>query len=124
MNRIELKQRTQKFALEIIKFVMEIPYLKNVNTICIQLLKSGTSIGANYRSACRAQSHKHFISKLSIAEEEADETVYWLELLKEIKITDDKEIKNLLKEAKELTAIFTSARRTARQREISKISGL
>lgn len=82
-----------------------------------QLLRSGTSIGANYRSTCRGRSKADFISRIAIAEEEADETVYWLELIKESKLSNLNTVQSLLDEANELTAIFTSIGKTAKKRK-------
>jgi four helix bundle protein len=113
MTSKELKERTQKFALEIIKFIDSLPKTKSGDVLGKQLLRSACSVGANYRSACRAQSYSHFISKLNIVEEEADESLYWLELIKKSDISKEANINVLMKEADELTAIFTSARKTA-----------
>jgi four helix bundle protein len=113
MTSKELKERTQKFALEIIKFIDSLPKTKSGDVLGKQLLRLACSVGANYRSACRAQSYSHFISKLNIVEEEADESLYWLELIKKSDISKEANINVLMKEADELTAIFTSARKTA-----------
>jgi four helix bundle protein len=80
----------------------------------MQLLRSATSVGANYRAACRGRSRNEFASKLGIVVEEADESIYWLELLEENGIVPAKKLKDLLQEAHELTAIFTAARKTTR----------
>ena len=117
MDSEELKERTKEFAIKIIKLVENFPKTNTGDVIGKQLLKSATSIGANYRSACRAQSHAHFISKISIVEEEADETIYWLELTVESKLTTQDQVTDLIKEANELTAIFTSSRKTAKRRQ-------
>lgn len=117
MNREELKQRTKKFAVEIINFVTTFPGKKEASIIGHQLVRSGTSIGANYRSACRAQSRAHFISKMSIVVEEADESQYWIELADSFKWGNVKKRRNLLNEAKELTAIFTASIKTAKSRK-------
>jgi len=117
VNKEELKERTKKFALDVIKLVENFP---STNAGCVigkQLLKSATAVGANYRSACRAQSHAHFISKLSIVEEEADESMYWLELAVESGLVTQEQGTDLITEANELTAIFTSSRRTAKRRK-------
>jgi four helix bundle protein len=116
MNREELKNRTKKFALEIIKLVESFPKTISADVIGRQLIKSATSVGANYRSACRAQSHAHFISKISIVEEEADESLYWLELALESGLVIKEKVNSLMNEANELTAIFTATRKTARRR--------
>lgn len=114
MNAEELRQRTKKFALRIIKFVEILPKARSALVLGNQLIRSATSIGANYRSACRARSKADFISKIAIVEEEADETTYWLELISELNLVKSNDLNSLLKEAKELTAIFTSSRRTAK----------
>ena len=114
MNSEDLKKRTKNFALNIIKVVEN--FSKNTTGFVIgkQIVKSATSIGANYRSACRAKSKADFIAKISIVEEEADETLYWLELAGECGLIDENNLKDLLKEANELVAIFTSTRKTAK----------
>lgn len=117
MDKEELKTRTKKFALRIIKLVSSLPSTKEVNVIGYQLLKSGTSIGANYRSALRGRSYAEFRSKIGIVEEEADETVFWLELLIDSGISDSELTKELLNESKELTAIFTATGRTAKMNQ-------
>ncbi|MBI5360674.1 MAG: four helix bundle protein [Planctomycetes bacterium] len=114
MDSEELKQRTKVFAVDVIRAVEKFPRNRSGDIIARQIIRSATSIGANYRAACRAQSKAHFISKLSIVEEEADETLYWLELAVESNIAGSDKISNILKEADELTAIFSASRRTAR----------
>jgi four helix bundle protein len=113
----ELKLRTKKFALAVINLTHSLPPGKTGDVIGKQLLRSATSVGANYRSACRARSNADFISKITIVEEEADESMYWLELLGEAGIFDEVKIAGLRKEADELTAIFTAAGRTAKKRQ-------
>jgi len=115
MDREELKRRTKKFALDIIKLIEKFPATKTGNVIGKQLLRSGTSVGANYRAACRARSQADFISKISVVEEEADESCFWLELTIESGLSNTPEAKALLKEASELTAIFTASRSTAKR---------
>jgi len=115
MNNVELKDRTKKFALLIIKIIEELPNTKTGNTIGNQLIRSGTSVAANYRTACRARSNADFISKITIVEEEADETLFWLELIEETNIFKKEILQEAKKEANELTAIFTAAGKTARQ---------
>jgi len=114
MNSEELKKRTKNFALNIIKVVENFPKSTTGFVLGKQIVKSATSIGANYRSACRAKSKADFIAKISIVEEEADETLYWLELAGECGLIDAKNLKALLNEANELVAIFTSTRKTAK----------
>ncbi len=104
----DLKARTKTFALAIIKFVSELPKTTAGFELGRQVLRSATSIGANYRSSQRGRSRAEFISKLSIVQEEADETVFWLELIQESELSSKDITSPLLKEADELTAIFTT----------------
>ena len=115
MTPEELKARTKAFALEIIRLVCELPRMEVARVIGGQLLRAGTAVGANYRAACRARSSADFKAKLAIVEEEADESLYWLELLAESGVTTGKSLLSLLKEADELVAIFTASRKTARE---------
>ena len=108
MDSSQLKDRTKKFALRIITLVESLPENKTTRVIGNQILRSGTSVGANYRAACRAKSTPDFINKLKIVEEEADETLYWLELLVEAKIVKEDRLLELMKENNELIAIFVS----------------
>ena len=107
MNKAELEQRTKEFSLNLIRFLQSLPKNYLGEAMGRQLLKSGTSIGANYREANRAESKADFIHKLAIVEKEASETLYWLELLLEAGIGANQE-------AKELLAIFTAAGRTSK----------
>jgi len=115
MTPKEMQARTKAFALRIIKLVDTLPRSTAGQVIGRQLLRSATSVGANYRAACRAQSHAEFAAKLSIVVEEADESLYWFELLKESNLTTPARLMELLKEANELVAISASARKTAKQ---------
>ena len=81
MDKIILKKRTQKFAVDIIKFIERLPSSRAVNVLSNQLLRSASSVGANYRSACKGKSSADFINKITICEEEADESIYWLDLM-------------------------------------------
>jgi four helix bundle protein len=114
MDKIELKRRTQRFAVDVIKFVEELPPKRSLNVLCNQLLRCSSSVGANYRSACKGKSTADFINKIVIVEEEADESVYWLELMEESGLVGIKDTITLKKEANELTAIFTAIGRTAK----------
>lgn len=114
MNKAELEKRTKEFSLQLIRFLESLPKDYLGEAMGRQLLKSGTSIGANYREANRAESKADFIHKLAIAEKEASETVYWLELLTEAQIGDRKDVAKLLQEAREILAIFTAAGRTSK----------
>ena len=111
-----MKSRTKAFALRVIKLVGALPRNTTGQIIGRQLLRSATSVGANYRAACRAQSRAEFAAKLSIVVEEADESLYWLELLEESSLIKPERLTELLKEVNELLAISVSARKTAKQR--------
>ena len=115
MTPEELKLRTKKFGLRVIKLVESLPKTQTAIVIGKQLLRCATSVGANYRSACRGKSKADFIAKMAIVEEEADETIYWLELLIEAKIIKANLVAQLLTEANELTAIMTASRITAKK---------
>ena len=110
-----LKERTKQFALRIIKLVDALPNSVNGRVIGNQLIRCGTSVGANYRAACRGRSKAEFNSKLHIVLEEADESMFWLELIIDAKLMAAKKIKQLLNEADELTAIFAKSYYTAKQ---------
>lgn len=110
-----LKKRTQKFALEVIFFTKRMENDQASKVLGNQLLRAATSVGANYRAACRARSKADFISKITIVEEEADECCYWLELIDMAGLMKKDEINNLNKEASELTAIFTASGKTAKE---------
>ena len=106
-----LKLRTKKFALAILKLYQSMPKKGEYNIIGNQLLRSATSVAANYRAACRARSKAEFHSKLSIVVEEADESLFWLEVIFEGKLMPENETTILLKEATEITSIMASARK-------------
>jgi len=114
MNPEDLQKRTKQFAILIIKLVQDLEK-KGTTGVVIgkQLLRSGTSVAANYRAVCRAKSGKDFVNKLGIVLEEADETQFWLELLAEANIVELNSIKDLLKEASEITAIMTASKSSA-----------
>lgn len=116
MNKEDLKFRTKQFALSVMKLIESLPRKQSGRVIGNQLLRSGTSVGANYRSACRGRSKAEFISKLSIALEEADESAYWLELIIESNLLNRDSVKPLLGEANELTAILFTSIKTAKSR--------
>lgn len=122
MKADELKERTKKFALSIIQLASSIPKKLEADVIRHQVIRSGTSVGANYRAACRARSRAEFISKIGIVEEEADETVYWLELLNESGLAQPSRVVELLREARELVAIFSASRRTAKSQSPSQVN--
>jgi four helix bundle protein len=114
MTKDELKNRTKKYSIEVIRFLYSLPKENITLAISNQLVRSATSIGANYRAALRSRSPKEFKAKIGIVVEEADETLYWLEIMKEIPqfSISMSEIDILLKEANELTAIFVSTLKT------------
>ncbi len=118
MNENELKQRTKKFALRAIKLVDALPKTTVGRAIGNQLMRSGTSVGANYRSACRGRSKAEFIAKIGIVEEEADESAYWMELIVESGLMKPALVNSLLQEANELTAIMASSRISASKSQI------
>ncbi len=115
MTADELKKRTKQFGLRCIKVVESLPNTRAADVLGRQLLRSATSVGANYRSACRARSQADFISKLGIAIEEADESLYWLELIVEASLLSESKLKSLMKEADELIAILTASSQTAKR---------
>ena len=121
MDKHELLARTKAFALRSLKLVDHLPRTMSGRAIGNQPVRSATSIGANYRAACRSRSRAEFAARLGVVAEEADESVYWLELVREAKLLLDSKIGALLAEANELTAIFTSARRTSTKNQTSKI---
>jgi four helix bundle protein len=114
MTPSELKQRTKRFAVDIIRFGGTVPSGTAADVIARQLVKSGTSVGANYRSSCRAKSRRDFVSKLAIAEDEADGTQYWLEVLVEAQMVKKEAVARLLDEAEQLVRIFVASINTAR----------
>ena len=120
MERQDLEKRTKDFALRIMRFIGELPKNKFTDVMGYQLLKSGTSIGANYREANRAESRDDFIHKVGVVEKEAAESQYWLELIKEADIGDKEEREWLKRESGELLAIFTAIGRTAKSRRVTK----
>lgn len=111
----ELKNRTKAFALRILKLVDALPHSRKGRIFADQLGRAGTAVGANYRAACRARSRAEFIAKVGIVEEEADEAVFWLELIVESEVLPASKIDALHKEACELTAIMASSRITAQK---------
>ena len=120
MDKKELEKRTKKFALEVIKFVANLPKNKITDFLGYQLLKCGTSIGANYREANRAQSRQDFIHKIAIVEKEASETQYWLELFDALPMGKLESLSWLLSESGELLAIFRSIGKTTKSRQRDK----
>ena len=109
---MDLKKRTFNFSINVINLVELLPNNKATNVISYQLIKSATSVGANYRAAKRARSDREFISKINIVLEEADETLFWLEIIKSKEWIKNTALDILIKEANELTAIFVSTLKT------------
>ena len=112
-----LKDRTKNFALRVIKLVEALPKGRTCDVIGKQLLRSGTSVAANYRAACRAKSTADFIAKMGIVEEEADESIFWMELLIESRILARDRLHDLMKEADEIVSIAVSSIKTARRKK-------
>jgi four helix bundle protein len=110
----EMKRRTKEFALRVIRLVQSLPKGQMADVLGKQLLRSGTSVGANYRAACRAKSRADFISKMGIVEEEADESMYWIELLIESGLMQHDRVANLLDEADQIVAMTVSSINTTR----------
>jgi four helix bundle protein len=114
MKERDLTQRTRKFALRVIRLVEALPKTRTAEVIGKQLLRAGTSVGANYRAACRAKSTRDFIYKMGLVEEEADESLYWMELLLEAGLVKLERLQPLMVEADELIAITVASIKTAR----------
>jgi len=114
MDKLELEKRTKQFALKIIAFVTTLPQTKTCAIIEYQLVKAGTSVGANYREANRAESRADFIHKVGIVEKESSESCFWLELCDEADLGNLEERNWLLQESRQLLAIFTSIGRTTK----------
>jgi four helix bundle protein len=113
----ELLARTRSFALAVIRYSARLPRKTETQIIARQLMRAATSVGANHRAACRAKSRLDFIAKMSIVEEEADELLYWLDLLGELQPKPDASLGVLKREADELVAIAVSSKKTAKSRE-------
>jgi four helix bundle protein len=110
----ELRERTKHFALRVIKLFQALRKSEEERILGRQLLRSGTSVAANYRALCRARSRAEFIAKMGVVIEEADEAVFWMELLVDAGLVERARIEHLVREANELVAIFVSSRKTAR----------
>ncbi len=118
----DLRRRTKEFALHIIKLFRALPKTEEARVLGSQILRSGTAVAANYRSACRGRSRADFISKIGITVEEADETAFWLELLTDAGIVKKVRLEKLLVEANELVRIFQATRTTVKVRVQSQIT--
>ena len=113
----DLKQRTKAFALKIIQLVESLPKGRTTDVIGRQLLRCGTSVGANYRAACRARSRADFVAKMKIVEEECDEALYWIELLKDSGEMEPALLKDIMQEADAILALVVASIKTARSRK-------
>ena len=124
MTTDEMKLRTKKFSLMIIELAEKMPNTNVIRSITNQIVRSGTSVGANYRAVCRARSDREFVAKMNIVLEEADETLFWLEIIKEKMWITKSELETIWKEGNELTAIFVSSLKTVNNRINNKTEGL
>jgi len=132
MDKVQLQNRTKCFAIRVFKTVEKLPKSKGTEVIAYQLIKASSSVAAHYRAVCRAKSRADFINKLKIVEEEADESLFWLEFISDLELIHQppslparagdkavlagkKLLKNLIKEANELVSIFTAALKTSRK---------
>ena len=113
MNQEALKERCKGLALRVMSLIDHLPKSVQGRVIADQIMRSSSSVAANYRAACRARYKTEFVAKLSIVVEEADETVLWLELIKDGKLLPENRVGNLLEEANEITAIMVASRKTA-----------
>src|SRR5262245_14029696 len=110
----DLRDRTKAFAVRIVKLYRSLSYKPDAQVLGKQLLRCGTSVAANYRASCRARSRAEWIAKIGLVVEEADESVFWIEMLAECGVVRQERIAEILKEANELSAIFTASRTTAK----------
>jgi four helix bundle protein len=115
MTKEDLIKRTMNFAVRIIKMTDHLPKNDMGEVISGQILRSASSVGANYRAACRSKSKKDFINKLKIVEEEMDETLYWISLIEECELIKPEKLSQLKAEANELLAIFVTSLKTAKE---------
>jgi four helix bundle protein len=115
MTPKELKDRTKRFAVDVIQLCREMPTTLDGRTIGQQLIRCGTAVAANYRATCRSRSRAEFVAKLGTVEEEADESLFWLELAVDSKLVTAQRVQALLKEADQLTAIFVASVKTAKR---------
>jgi four helix bundle protein len=116
MSPEEFKKRTKAYALRIIRLVLSLDSSQVTHAMGGQLLRAGTSVGANYRSACRARSRADFISKMGVVEEECDESLYWMELMIDAAIVKQALLTDLIKEGNEILALVVASRKTARSK--------
>jgi len=116
MDSSQLKNRTKKYSITILDLVEKLPNTISGRAVSNQIVRSGTSVGANYRAVCRARSDREFIAKMSIVIEESDETLFWLEIILEKEWLNKSKIDIIWKEGNELTAIFVSSMKTIKDR--------
>jgi four helix bundle protein len=109
-----LQIRTMRFALRIVRLYRALPKSDEARILGKQLLRSGTSIGANYRAACRARSRAEFVAKLGIVLEEGDETAFWLDLMRDAEVFPEEKLHEIVRESRELLSIFVASVRTAK----------
>jgi four helix bundle protein len=117
MDAEEFKKRTKAFAIRVVRLVEALPNAKAAESIGKQLLRCGTSVGANYRAACRARSKADFVAKMGIVEEECDECIYWMEILVELQLVDEKRLIDLKSEGIEILSMTVASIRSARSRK-------
>jgi four helix bundle protein len=118
MDEKEFKDRTKRFAIRVIHLIEALPRTRTADVIGRQLLRSATSVGANYRAACRAKSPADMLNKLGTVEEECDETIYWIELLIEAEIFSKERLSSLVEEANEILAMVVASKKTLRNKTI------
>jgi four helix bundle protein len=121
MDKVQLQNRTKSFAVRVFKMVEKLPKSKGTDVIAYQLIKSSSSVAANYRAVCRAKSKADFINKLKIVEEESDESLFWLEFIADLELIHNKLLKDLIKESNELVSIFVAALKTSKTNYKSQI---
>jgi four helix bundle protein len=114
VDKFELQKRTKQFAVRVYKLCEAIPKSVGSTIVIRQLIRSSTSVAANYRAACRAKSNADFLNKLKIVEEEADESFFWLDFIVAVELSTEKRMKEILQEANELVAIFTATIKSLR----------
>jgi four helix bundle protein len=122
MNEAEMRRRTKDFTLRVLKLVDAMPSTRVGNAVASQLVRSGSSVGANYRSLCRSKSRADFINKTIVVEEEADESSFWLEIAIEGNLLPETRVQPLLAEANALTAMMVASRKTARVNAVDRKS--
>jgi len=110
----QLRERTKQFAIRVIHLFRALPNVADAQIVGKQLLRCGTSVAANYRAVCRARSKAEFIARLGVVAEEADESVFWLEMIEETRTINPNRLEEILKESRELAAIFSASLKTAR----------